>query len=80
MGRRRGDTHRKTMTKDDAMEIIFTSPQYRELMEALNEAKKQLSPEDWQEVSDTLINDVEKFVAQRKEELSEGDAGRTFRA
>ena len=39
------------MTKDEALEIIFTSPQYRELLEALEEAKKTLSPEEWREIS-----------------------------
>jgi len=34
------------MNTDDAVEIIFSSPQYRELMEALEEAKKQLSPDE----------------------------------
>ncbi len=43
------------MTKDEAMEIIFTSPQYQELMGALEEAKKQLSHEEWQEVSQALL-------------------------
>jgi hypothetical protein len=47
------------MTKDEVFEIIFTSPQYRELMEALEEAKQQPSPDEWQKVSRTLMNDVE---------------------
>jgi hypothetical protein len=69
------------MTKDEAMEIIFSSPHYRELMEALEEAKKQLSSEEWQEVSRALTNDVNKFVTQRMAELSEGvEAGKSFRA
>ena len=38
------------MNMNDAMEIIFSSPQYQELMEALEEAKKQLDPEEWWEV------------------------------
>jgi hypothetical protein len=38
------------MTKDEAMQIIFTSQQYREYMDALEDAKKHLSPEEWQEV------------------------------
>jgi hypothetical protein len=67
------------MTKDEAIEIIFYSPQYRELIEALEEAKKTLSPDEWQEVSQTLVNDVDKFVAQRITELSEGEAGKTIR-
>ena len=68
------------MTKDDALEIIFTSPQYRELMEALEEAKEQLSPDEWHEVSQALMNDVDKDVEQRLAELSEGEAGKLFRA
>ena len=39
------------MKKDDALEMIFSSLQYRELMDALEEARKQLSPDEWQEVS-----------------------------
>jgi uncharacterized membrane protein YfbV (UPF0208 family) len=50
------------MTKDEAMEIIFSSPQYRELMDALEVAKKTLSTDDWKEVSQTLMNEVDKFV------------------
>ena len=68
------------MTKDEALEIIFSSPQYRELIEVLEEAKQQLSPDEWQEVSQTLISDVDKYVTQRLAELSEGEAGKTFRA
>jgi hypothetical protein len=68
------------MTYVEAMEIIFTSPQYRELMDALEDAKKHLSPEEWQEVFDMLMNDVDTFVARRLAELSEGEAGKTFRA
>ena len=59
------------MAKDEAMEIITFSPQYLELMKALEEAKKQLSPDDWQEVSQTLMNEVDKFVTQQLAELSE---------
>jgi hypothetical protein len=71
----------KTMNMNHAMEIIFWGPQYRELMEALEEAKQQLSPEEWQRVSSALINDVEAYVEQRLAELSEGrEAGKTFRA
>ena len=68
------------MTKDEVMEIIFSSSQYRELMEALEEANKQLSLEEWQEVSHALMNDADKFVEQRLAELSEREAGKTFRA
>ena len=64
------------MTKDEAMEIITFSPQCLELMSALEEAKKQLSPE----VSQALMDDVDKFVAQRFAELSEAEAGIIFRA
>ena len=48
------------MTTDEATEIITSSPQYRELLDALEEAKKQPRPEEWQEVS----------VAQRSAEPS----------
>jgi len=68
------------MTKDEAMEIIAYSPQYLELMKALEDAKKHLSPEEWQEVSPTFINDVDKFVAQHLAELSDREAGKMFRA
>jgi hypothetical protein len=68
------------MKTKDALEIIFSSPQYRELIEVLEEAKKQLSPDEWQEVSQALMNDVDEFVAQRLAELSEGEAGKMFRA
>jgi hypothetical protein len=68
------------MTKDEAMEIITFSPQYLELMEALEEAKKTLSPDEWQEVSQALMNDVDRFVTQRLAELSEGETDKTFRA
>ena len=68
------------MTKDEALEIIFSSPQYQELVEALEDAKKTLSPDEWQEVSHALMNDVDTFVAQRLGELSKGEAGKTFRA
>jgi hypothetical protein len=68
------------MTRDEALESIFTSPQYRELMAALEEAKKLLSPDEWQEVSRALMHDVDNFMAQRLAELSEGQAGKTFRA
>jgi hypothetical protein len=68
------------MTKDKAIDIIFSSPQYLELMKALEDAKQQLSPDEWQEVSRTLMNDVETFVARRLAELSEVEAGKSFRA
>jgi len=68
------------MTKDEAMEIITFSPQYLELMEALEEAKKTLSPDDWQEVSQALMSEVDKFVTQQIAELSELVKGNTFRA
>jgi hypothetical protein len=68
------------MTKDEAMEIITFSPQYLELMEALEEAKKTLSPDEWQEVSQALMNEVDKFVTQQIAELSELVEGKTFRA
>jgi hypothetical protein len=68
------------MTKDEAMEIITFSPQYLELMEALEEAKKTLSPDDWQEVSQALMSEVDKFVTQQIAELSELVEGNTFRA
>ena len=68
------------MTKDEALEIIFSSPQYRELMEALEDAKEEFSPDEWQEVSQTLMNNVDKYVGQRLAELSEGEAGIKFRA
>jgi pheromone shutdown protein TraB len=64
------------MTKDEAMEIITFSPQCLELMSALEEAKKQLSPE----VSQALMNEVDKFVTQQIAELSELVEGNTFRA
>jgi hypothetical protein len=70
----------QAMTKDEAMEIITFSPQYLELMSALEEAKKQLSPDEWQEVSQTLMNEVDKFVKQQVAELSELVEGNTFRA
>ena len=38
------------MTKDKAIDIIFSSPQYLELMKALEEAKKTISPDEWREV------------------------------
>jgi len=62
------------------MEIITFSPQYLELMEALEEAKKTLSPDEWQEVSQALMNEVDKFVTQQIAELSELVEGNTFRA
>ena len=68
------------MTKDDALEIIFSNPQYRELVDALEDAKKTLSPDERQEVSQALMNDVDKFVAQRLGELSEAEAVKAFRA
>ena len=68
------------MTKDEAIDIIFSSPQYLELMKALEDAKQQLSPDEWQKVSRTLMNDVETFVARRLAELSEVEAGKSFRA
>ena len=68
------------MTKDEAMEIITFNPQYLELMKALKDAKEQLSPDEWQEVSRTPMNDVETFVARRLAELSEVEAGKSFRA
>ena len=68
------------MTKDEAMEIITFSPQYLELMEALEEAKKTLSPDDWQEVSQALMSEVDKIVTQQIAELSELVEGNTFRA
>ena len=74
------------MTKDKAIDIIFSSPQYLELMKALElmktleDAKKQLSPDEWQKVSRTPMNDVETFVARRLAELSEVEAGKSFRA
>ena len=68
------------MTNDQALEIISSSLQYRELIEGLEEAEKQFSPDEWREVSQALMNDVDAFVAQRLEELSEGQAGNTFRA
>ena len=49
-------------------------------MDALEEVKRQLTPDEWQEVSRELMNDVDKFVAQRMAELSEGEAGKGFRA
>jgi hypothetical protein len=68
------------MTKDEALEIVTSSPQYRGLIEALEEAKEQFSPDEWQEVSQALMNNVDYFVAQRLAELSEVEAGNTFRA
>jgi hypothetical protein len=68
------------MTKDEALEIILSSPQYQELMAALEEAKQQLSPDEWQEVSRALMIDVDRFITQCLAELSEGEAGKTFRA
>jgi hypothetical protein len=68
------------MTKDEAMEIITFSPQYLELMSALEEAKKQLSPDEWQEVSQALMNEVDKFVTQQIAELTALVEGNTFRA
>ena len=68
------------MKTDDALEMIFSSPQYRELMDALEDAKKQLSPDEWQEISRMLMHKVDSYVAQRLAELSEGEAGKTFRA
>jgi len=68
------------MTKDEAMEIITFSPQYLELMKALEEAKKTLSPDEWQEVSQALMYEVDKFVTQQIAELSELVEGKTFRA
>ena len=68
------------MTNDQALEIISSSLQYRELIEALEEAEKQFSPDEWREVSQALMNDVDAFVAQRLEELSKGEEGNTFRA
>jgi len=49
-------------------------------MEALEEAKKTLSPDDWQEVSQALMSEVDKFVTQQIAELSELVKGNTFRA
>jgi hypothetical protein len=68
------------MTRNEALETIFSSPEFRELMESLEEAKKQLSPDGWQEVSQAVINDVAEFVTQRVAELSEEKAGKTFPA
>jgi hypothetical protein len=68
------------MTKDEAMEIITFSPQYLELMKALEDAKEKLSPDEWQDVSQTLMNEVDKFVTQQIAELSELVEGKTFRA
>ena len=68
------------MTKDEALEIIFFSLQFRGLMESLEEPKKQLSPDEWKEVFRVLMDDVDKFVAKRMAELPEGNAGKTFRA
>ena len=68
------------MTKDEAMEIITFSPQYLELMKALEDAKEKLSPDEWQDVSQTLMNEVDKFVTQQIAELSELVEGNTFRA
>ena len=68
------------MTKYGALEIIFSSTQYRELMEALEEAKNTLSPDEWREVSHTMMIVVDTFVTQRLAELSEGESGKPFRA
>jgi hypothetical protein len=68
------------MTRNEALETIFSSPEFRELMESLEEAKMQLSPDGWQEVSQAVINDVAEFVTQRVAELSEEKAGKTFPA
>jgi hypothetical protein len=68
------------MKTNDALEIIFSSPQYRELIEVLEEAKKQLSPDEWQEVSQALMNEIDKFVTQQIAELSELVEGKMFRA
>ena len=68
------------MTKDEAMEIITFSPQYLELMEAQEVAKKTLSTDDWKEVSQMLMNEVDKFMTQQLAELSELVEGKTFRA
>jgi hypothetical protein len=68
------------MTKDEAMEIITFSPQYLELMKALEDAKEKLSPDEWQDVSQTLMNEVDTFVTQQIAELSELVEGNTFRA
>ena len=68
------------MKTKDALEIIFSSPQYRELIEVLEEANQQLSPDEWQEVSHALMNEVDKFVTQQIAELSELVEGNTFRA
>ena len=35
------------MTKDKAIDIIFSSPQYLELMKAMEEAKKTISPDEF---------------------------------
>jgi hypothetical protein len=67
------------MTKDEAMEIITFNPQYLELMKVLEEVKEKLSPDEWQEVSRTLMNEVDKFVTQQIAELSELVEGKTFR-
>ena len=68
------------MKTKDALEIIFSSPQYRELIEVLEEANQQLSPDEWQEVSQALMNEVDKFVTQQIAGLSELVEGNTFRA
>jgi hypothetical protein len=68
------------MTKDEAMEIITFSPQYLELMKALEDAKEKLSPDEWQDVSQTLMNEVDTFVTQQIAELSELVEGKMFRA
>ena len=62
------------------MEIITFSPQYLELMKALEDAKEKLSPDEWQEVSQALMNEIDKFVTQQIAELSELVEGKTFRA
>ena len=68
------------MTKDEAMEIITFSPQYLELMKALEDAKEKLSPDEWQDVSQTLMNEVDTFVTQQIAELSELAEGKMSRA
>jgi hypothetical protein len=49
-------------------------------MKALELAKKTLTPDEWQDVTQLLMHDVDKYVTQRLAELSEGEAGKTFRA
>jgi len=63
------------MKTDDAMEIIFSSPQDPELMEALEDAKKTSSPDEWLEVSKTVLNNVEEFVQQHMAPESVGESG-----